>query len=387
MLQPTLLRDNFSHVAKYGDEVPLYFYSYLFLRHPEVRNLFPAAMAAQRDRLLGALVEIITQVDNPDDLLPFLSSLGRDHRKFEVSAEHYPAVGEALIATLKHFSGESWSDELSTQWAAAYAVVAQAMIESANVAAAEPPWTAAEVIAHDRRDLDLAVITIRAEMPLNYRAGQSLSLHIPQRPRMWRFFSPTEPVRADGQFSIQVRAVDGGWVSSALVHSTMVGDSLRIGPAVGTLQSDLSDPRPILLLASGTGLAPLMAIAQEILDHGQRQSVSLIHQVQSRSTLFATAELDFLAKRYANFQYLGNQAAAGDLAPTRAVDLALERGIWRNHVIYLCGSASFVRAGCSQLIAAGIPASDLRYETFSYRMGPRQSPMAQPDLDANFAKG
>ncbi|MGL5828358.1 MAG: globin domain-containing protein, partial [Angustibacter sp.] len=111
MVDPTALRDSFAQVAKYGDEVPLYFYSYLFLRHPEVRGLFPAAMAAQRDRLLGALVEIITQVDNPDALGPFLRNLGQDHRKFEVAPEHYPAVGEALLATLRHFSGDTWTED------------------------------------------------------------------------------------------------------------------------------------------------------------------------------------------------------------------------------------------------------------------------------------
>jgi hemoglobin-like flavoprotein len=42
-------------MAMHGDAVPLFFYSDLFLRHPEARDLFPVSMAAQRDRLVHAL--------------------------------------------------------------------------------------------------------------------------------------------------------------------------------------------------------------------------------------------------------------------------------------------------------------------------------------------
>jgi hemoglobin-like flavoprotein len=38
------LRESFGRVAMHGDEVPLYFYSDLFLKHPEVRDMFPISM-------------------------------------------------------------------------------------------------------------------------------------------------------------------------------------------------------------------------------------------------------------------------------------------------------------------------------------------------------
>ena len=42
------LRESFARVAMHGDELPLFFYSDLFIKHPEVRDLFPVSMAAQR---------------------------------------------------------------------------------------------------------------------------------------------------------------------------------------------------------------------------------------------------------------------------------------------------------------------------------------------------
>jgi len=117
------LKDSFAEVARNGDEVPLFFYSYLFLRHPSIRAMFPPSMAAQRDRLVSALAGIVANVDQLATVVPFVEQLGRDHRKFDVAPEHYPAVGEALIATLRHFLGDRWTSELATDWAAAFAIV------------------------------------------------------------------------------------------------------------------------------------------------------------------------------------------------------------------------------------------------------------------------
>ena len=50
------------HVAVHGDELPLFFYSDLFLKHPEVRDMFPVSMTAQRSHFADALVKIVSQV-------------------------------------------------------------------------------------------------------------------------------------------------------------------------------------------------------------------------------------------------------------------------------------------------------------------------------------
>src|SRR5258708_21078190 len=116
----------------YGDEVPLFFYSDLFIKHPEVRELFPISMKAQRDHLVGALGQIVAQVDRVDDLTLFLQALGRDHRKFGALAEHYDVVGESLLETLAHFAGDTWTSELASDWRDAYNLGARAVITAAQ---------------------------------------------------------------------------------------------------------------------------------------------------------------------------------------------------------------------------------------------------------------
>ena len=97
-----LIRSSFAVVAPRAEEVARHFYATLFSTAPETRDLFPVNMEVQRSRLLRALVHVVQMVDRPDELVPFLEQLGRDHRKFGVLAEHYDAVGVALLGAVAH---------------------------------------------------------------------------------------------------------------------------------------------------------------------------------------------------------------------------------------------------------------------------------------------
>src|SRR5689334_4750290 len=144
------MRKNFEQVAANGDEVPLFFYSHLFLSHPETRTMFPVSMMQQRDRLFAALGHIVAKVDDVDELVPYLQQLGRDHRKFGTVTAHYPAVGASLLATLAHFGGDDWTPELEADWTAAYGLVADVMSGAAEADADSPPFWEAKVVAHER---------------------------------------------------------------------------------------------------------------------------------------------------------------------------------------------------------------------------------------------
>ncbi|MEU4821734.1 globin domain-containing protein [Actinomadura citrea] len=133
-MDPQKLKGNFALVAANGLDVAEYFYADLFAREPQLRRMFPTSMAKQHEVLLAALSQIVSTVDDPDALVPFLTDLGRRHHGFGVIAEHYAPVGASLLATLAYFSGPEWSSDLEQDWTAAYGVVAKVMTE----AAAEP---------------------------------------------------------------------------------------------------------------------------------------------------------------------------------------------------------------------------------------------------------
>jgi len=124
------LKANFAHVAGNGELVAEYFYADLFGRNPQLRSMFPRSMSRQYKVLLGALSHIVSTVDDAPELVPYLERLGRDHRGFGVAEDHYPEVGTSLVATLKHFSGDQWTEDLERDWTEAYGVVAKVMAEA-----------------------------------------------------------------------------------------------------------------------------------------------------------------------------------------------------------------------------------------------------------------
>ena len=70
------MRASFAKAAATGDEAPLYFYSHLFLSHPETRKMFPVSMAHQRDRFFHALGDVVAHVDDLDRVVPVLQERG-----------------------------------------------------------------------------------------------------------------------------------------------------------------------------------------------------------------------------------------------------------------------------------------------------------------------
>jgi hemoglobin-like flavoprotein len=183
------LRDSFARVAMHGDEVPLFFYSDLFIKHPEVRELFPVSMAAQRSHLTGALVKILSEVDRVSELTAFLQGLGRDHRKFGALAEHYGAVGASLLTTLEHFSGPAWTPEVAADWTEAYQLIASVMADAAREdEKSAPPFWRGTVVSCEQRSYDIAVLMVRPEPRLDYRPGQSVAIESAMRAILFVFF-------------------------------------------------------------------------------------------------------------------------------------------------------------------------------------------------------
>jgi NAD(P)H-flavin reductase/hemoglobin-like flavoprotein len=365
------LKENFAHVAKYGDEVALFFYADLFLRAPQVRDLFPVSMAAQRDRLVGALVKIVSDVESLDSLVPFLRGLGRDHRKFGVLAEHYDTVGTSLLVTLAHFSGGTWTNELAADWKAAYALVAQIMMEAAKEDEnLHPPWWDATVISHDRRSFDIAVFRAAPLQRLPYAPGQSVAIESGDSPRTWRFYSMANAPRDDGTLDFHVRMVDGGALSTALVWRARPGSRLKLGPAVGALTLDTSG-RDILMIAGSTGLAPLKAILEQISAMGNPPRVHLFFGAHAAEGLYDLPDLEKMAAQFGWLRV--THAVSGDAGdPGYAgergtiVDVVSRHGPWRGHDAYVCGSTAMVQVTADRLASLGVPRDQIHVEDFGW---------------------
>ena len=364
------LRENFARVAMHGDEVPLFFYSDLFIRHPEVRDLFPISMAAQRGHLVDALVKIVAQVDSVNDLTAFLEGLGRDHRKFGAAAEHYDAVGASLLATLEHFSGPAWTPDLADDWKSAYELIGSVMTAAARAdEQLRPPWWRGTVVACDRRTFDVSVLSVRPEPHLDYLPGQSVAIESPSRPKLWRYYSMANAPRDDGLLEFHIRLIDGGAVSMALTSSTIADTELRLGPPVGALTlGSLPAGRDLLLVAGSTGLAPLKAILEQVTALPQPPQVHLFFGARTADGLY---DLDSLEKMAAQHAWLtitpavpGESRFAGETGSLP--DVVARHGDWSSRDAYLAGPTEMVKEAVARLAAAGMAQEQIHIEDFGW---------------------
>jgi methyl-accepting chemotaxis protein len=126
------LETSFDLVAPRGDELMDIFYARLFEAAPAVKPLFARTdLRKQKIMLLRALGLLRRSLRDLDPVVPILHDLGARHVAYGARPEHYPVVGAVLIASMAEVAGEAWRPEYERAWAAAFDVVAAAMLDGA----------------------------------------------------------------------------------------------------------------------------------------------------------------------------------------------------------------------------------------------------------------
>jgi len=361
------IRETFTILTAAGEDPAGYFYGRLFARHPQLRRMFPPAMDVQRDRLLRALTLIVEGLSSPEDLVRYLSQLGRDHRKYGVEPVMYDAVGEALIATLRAYAGPAFTQDAEAAWVQAYQAASAMMIRAAQDDSAVGPayWTA-EIVDNERRAPGIAVLTVAPDQPLPYLAGQHVSVQTPRWPRVWRPYSVASRPREDGLMTFHVKAVPGGWVSGALVHYTVPGDEVILGPALGTMTLEHAGQRDLLCVAGGTGLSPIKAIIEQAIRESSAypRQIFLFYGARTRDELYDLPDLYRLADSYPRFLltpvtsddrvFDGMQGNVGRVAARYLPH--------RDCEAYVAGPAAMVRETIRVLARAGIPRQRIHFD-------------------------
>ncbi|MEW2137402.1 globin domain-containing protein [Streptomyces sp. NPDC005409] len=354
-----LIRRTLAEIAPVADRMTSYFYALVFTGHPEIRGMFPAAMDTQRDRLLKALLTAAEHIDNPSVLIPYLSRLGTGHRKYGTMAGHYPVVGEALLGALARYA-QDWGPQTEAAWVRAYTLISQTMIDAAaEDEVRAPAWWHAEVVSHDLRTPDIAVLTVRPDQPYPFLAGQYTSVETPWWPRVWRHYSFASAPRADGLLSFHVKAVPAGWVSTALVRHARPGDVLRLGPPTGSMVVDHTTDNGMLCLAGGTGMAPIKALIEDVAEHGQRRPVEVFFGARSDGDLY---DKDTMLGLQRSHPWLSVRPMVGDGLAGQLPQAIGEHGPWSSYDAFVSGPPAMIRSGVDELLRIGIPGERIRHD-------------------------
>ncbi|MFF2011026.1 globin domain-containing protein [Streptomyces sp. NPDC058195] len=363
-----LISDSLPLVAPM-DELIADLYRFLFERHPYLRALFPESMAFQQDHLASIFHYLIGSLHRTDELIRVCGQLGRDHRKLGVRPAQFEAFEEALIEALRMRAGVRWTGALEDAWLRMLHLAVSAMVRGADEAIAEPPSWEATVTSHELRAPGLAVLRVRPHQPYAFEAGQYASLESPLLEQAWRPYYLARAPHPDGELEFHVRARGAGGVSDALVHGTRAGGTVRLGAPRGALVlPDHLLSADLLLLASGTGWAPMKALLQRIdADRSGVHRVRLLlghggpGSAGAGEEMYDAASLEAFRRNRSWLTVVAADAAGARFGDTGA------RSTARQHAfVALCpetAPAGAEQEVAARLTAAGIPETHLHLDT------------------------
>ena len=149
-------------------------------------------------------------------------------------------------------------------------------------------------------------LTFTTEDPaFEYKAGQFITIKLPQpegEPLIMRSYSiSSKPTK--GQFELCIKLIEKGKGSNYL-NSLKPGEEIEfIGP-VGHFTFKTNPDKRVLLIGTGTGLAPLKSILEEQLPNNPDQKFHLLFGVRHIKDLFYQDDLSALATQHENFTYI-----------------------------------------------------------------------------------
>lgn len=364
------LRAAFDPDADSGDLIAR-FYARWFAIDTPVRDLFPPDLDRQRAVFATAMTWVLGELlaQRAEEPVAFLAQLGRDHRKYGVVQRHYDSMQDALLTTLRSHLIDRWDERLADTAQQAVTLIVGIMRGAAD-AEKGPPFVDGTVVDHIRATRDVSVIRVQLDDPLHFHAGQYVTVQVPQWPRRWRYLSPSIPADRGGAIEFHVRSVAGGMVSTAIINETTLGDRWRLSNPHGAMHVDRNGG-DVLMVAGGTGLAPLRSIIMNLARWGQNPRVHLFFggrypcDLYDLQTLWQVASTNPWLSVTPVSEYSTNPPWAADypdVEPPRGLhvrqtgtlpDVVTRYGSWSDRQILICGGPAMVEATTTALIAKG----------------------------------
>lgn len=398
-------------VAPLAETITRCFYRRMFAANPEVQAYFNPAhqhSGGQQKALAGAICAYASNIDNLQALGPAVELIAHKHCSLGIRPEHYPIVGKHLLAAIKEVLGEAATDEVLAAWGEAYGLLADVCIgREAEIyrqqATAPGGWNGYRELVVERKQRESDIVTSLylcpadgGELPV-FKPGQYITVRIdhPTIPTSPRNYSLSDRP-GTGHFRISVKREPGlapgapeGLISNYLHNQVREGDQLQVGPPCGefTLERSTVNGRPLVLLAGGIGVTPLLSMLKHLAHHGTEVPIYFLHAVRnSRVHAFADEIREIASTRgnvHAHFRYdapLDDDQPRGRCDSTGLVDVDFLREFVPNRDadFYFCGPKPFMAGLYRNLTNWGVNEANIRFEFF----GPRQDIITAPSVAA-----
>lgn len=230
---------------------------------------------------------------------------------------------------------------------------------------------------HSLRALTADVWHLELELPdldspagLQYRPGQYLKLLTPDG--LARSFSMASAPRGD-LVDLHIRRIPGGAFTDRILPAMRAGDTLEVELPHGNFFYRARDYRPLLMVATGTGMAPIKAMLEGLMDDEDCPPVALYWGMREPADLYLHGEIPGWAERLYDFRYVPVLSRApADWGGRRGyVHHAVLQDIddLSEYAIYLCGSPNMIRDARHDFVERGASPAHLYADSFTFQHG------------------
>ena len=218
------------------------------------------------------------------------------------------------------------------------------------------------------------VIELHLRLPaserLQFLAGQYIDILLKDGRK--RSFSLANAPHDDALLQLHIRHVPGGLFTDQLFSTLKVRDILRFNGPHGSFYLREDSARPMILLAGGTGFAPIKAIVEHAIAENCQRPMFIYWGAKARIDLYQNALPEAWAAQHANIRYVPvlSAPAAGDAWTGRTgfvhqavlADFADLSG----HQVYACGSPAMIDSAKRDFMAQGLPEEEFFADAFSF---------------------
>jgi nitric oxide dioxygenase len=388
-------------VAANAETVTRRFYQLMFAGNPEVKAYFNQAhqhSGGQQRALAGAICAYFANIDNLGALGPAVNLIAHKHCSLGIQPEHYPIVGKHLLAAIKDVMGDAATDEIIAAVAEAYGFLAQVCIQREKEIydeqrAKSGGWNGYRKFIVDRKVPESDIVTSFYLKPADggdlptFEPGQYVTVRIehPKTPTSPRNYSLSDRPGL-GHYRISVkrepRPTDGapdGLISNHLHDEVNVGDAVELGPPCGefTIDCEATTERPIVLLAGGIGVTPLLSMAKTLVQRKVRAPIHFVQAAKNSRLQALGNEVRALASGTCDVSahVIFDDPVADDIAKRRCDSVGTvtkeflqKKTPYNFATFYFCGPKPFMQGVYASLKELGVGDDRIHFEFF----GPRQ---------------
>ncbi len=366
----------------HGLAITQHFYQLLFERYPDLKHVFNQQnqhSGLQSSALSDAVLAYAQNIDQVDVLLPVVTRIAHKHASLGVQPEHYPLVGETLLASIQHVLGLPDEHEALTAWGEAYQQLAELFIQTEAAIYQEneeqsggwegfKPFEITKIV-NETPSVKSFYFTPKdnVEIP-RFSAGQYLGVRM--KPEKGEYQQIRQySLSHHEHFRITVKAQPNGLASNHL-HQLRVGDAVDIQPPTGVFTLRQIKPKQVFI-AGGVGITPLMSMVQSVIAQRQLSSdVLFIQCAKSPSEELFPEQLATLVSDesliYKRCLEAGEGADHQGFLTKEALSAWLLEYEFTpdNTELYFCGPKPFMSAMNQHVTSLGFEPAHIHYEVF-----------------------